>query len=126
MLVANTPSHRLHHSPLQLREVEIEQGRFYVKLNSKGPIAQQEIEGHLMEKISAKVKAPECGQRALNQRALQHLRQRQTARTSTACPYLTWGSSGEKQAVSHHRIAISASRKMASAVWALPNFSGTA
>jgi len=64
MLVANRPSRRLHRSPLQLREVEIEQGHFYVKLNSKRPIAQQEIEGHLMEKISAKVKVPECGQRA--------------------------------------------------------------
>jgi hypothetical protein len=49
MLVANAPSHRFHRSSLQLREVEIEQGRFYMKLNSKGPIAQQEIEGHLVE-----------------------------------------------------------------------------
>src|ERR1700757_509172 len=61
MLIANAPSHRLHGPPIQLREVDVEQGGFHVELNSKRPITQQEIKGYLMEKIGAEVEVPECG-----------------------------------------------------------------
>ena len=64
MLIADSLSHRLYHSPLQFREVEIEQRGFHMELNSKWPIAQQEIKGHFMEKIGAKVEIPECRKRA--------------------------------------------------------------
>ena len=62
MLIADAPSHRLQSSAVQLCEVNIEEGGFHVELDSKGPVAEQEVEGQLMDKISAEVEFPESGQ----------------------------------------------------------------
>ena len=53
MLIAHAPSHRLHRSAVQLGEVDIEDGRDHVELDSKGPVAHQEVKGRFMCKAGA-------------------------------------------------------------------------
>src|SRR6266496_3863317 len=57
MLIADSPLHWLQRAFIQLREVNVEQRSLYVELNSKWPIAEQEIEGHRMKQICAEVQA---------------------------------------------------------------------
>src|SRR5271157_3050412 len=45
MLVAHAPADGLDRSLIQLGKVHVEQRRFHVELNSKWPIAQQEVKG---------------------------------------------------------------------------------
>ena len=49
MLIAHAPPHRLHRSAVQLGEVDIEERRLHVELNSKRPVAQQEVKGQFVE-----------------------------------------------------------------------------
>ena len=62
LLVADAPSHWLESSAVQLREVNVEERGFHVELNSKRPVAEQEVKGQLMQKIGAEVEVPESGQ----------------------------------------------------------------
>ena len=62
MFLADAPSHRLQNLPVQLCEVNIEQRCFHVELDPEGPIAEQKIKGHFMDKISAKIEPPESRQ----------------------------------------------------------------
>ena len=61
LLVADAPSHRLHGSPVQLREVDVEQRRLDVELNSKRPVAQQKEKGQYIQQVGAAVEIPERG-----------------------------------------------------------------
>ena len=62
MLVADAPSHRLQSSPVQFREVNVEERGLHVELDSERPIAEQEVEGQFVDEISAEVEFPESGQ----------------------------------------------------------------
>jgi hypothetical protein len=76
-----------------------------VELNSKGPIAEQEVKGHFMEKISAEVE-PSREWQGTGRRAICKIHgSDSTAKVSTGWPLLrlTGGLRGCKEAVGHHQ-----------------------
>ena len=56
MFIADAPAHRFQNFPVQLCEVNIEEGRFHVELDSKGAVAQQEEEGQIVQEVASDVK----------------------------------------------------------------------
>src|SRR5208282_476037 len=58
LLIADTPADGFDRSFVQLREVNVEQRRFHMELNSEGPIAQQEVKSENIQHVSAAVEVP--------------------------------------------------------------------
>ncbi len=105
MIIADAPSHGLQNLAIQLGEVNIEQRGFDVELNSKGPIAQQKVKGHFVEKIGAGINFPDSGQGDWEKNDLQDPRQRQDSQSLSrlALLRLTGNLCGFKEAVRHHQ-----------------------
>ena len=58
-IIGYTPAYRFQNFPIQLGEVNGEQGSLHMELDSKRPVAEKEVKGDLVEQVAGKAQSTE-------------------------------------------------------------------